>query len=302
MRHYLFSLADHLWEAITRVRGEGSQRFRNGRSPSGDPQFDIDMVAEGAVQEYVRKVGMPVAVYSEGAGLVYFGSHPDHLLIVDPVDGTRPAAAGLEAATISIAAARLTPDPRISDVDHALLREIGTNSQLYWDAGMDTVSAHGYDYPVPAPSRTTDLDRMFWSIEFNGHPSSLLLSTYGHLIDASASTGGVFVFNSATYSISRIITGQMDAYVDIGNRLLRDRPELEAEFRRVGDGHVLHLFPYDIAAAVTLAERAGIVITDGYGEPLGKTRLLDTNPFNQQSCIAASNLVLHGRILGAMRW
>jgi len=143
---------------------------------------------------------------------------------------------------------------------------------------------------------------MFWSIEFNGHPSPLMISTYGHLIDASANTGGLFVFNSASYSISRIITGQLDAYVDIGNRLLRDRPELEPEFRRVGNGHILHLFPYDIAAAVTLAERAGIVVTDGYGEPLGETRLLDVGPANQQSCIAASNPTLHQRLLAAMRW
>lgn len=302
MRQYLFDLADYIRKAITRVRGDGSQRFVEGRSLGGDPQFEIDKVAEDAVQEYVRQVGMPIAVYTEGAGLVCFGRDPDHVLIIDPIDGTRPAAAGLESATISIAAAPLTADPRIADVDHALLSEAGTNAQLYWDVSMDTVAALGYGYPVPAPSRTTDLDRMFWSVEFNGHPSSLMVSTYGHLIDASANTGGLFVFNSASYSISRILTGQLDAYVDIGNRLLRDRPELEPEFRRVGNGHVLHLFPYDIAAAVTLAERAGIVITDGYGEPLGNTRLLDADPTNQQSCVAASNLVLHQRLLRAMRW
>ena len=69
-----------------------------------------------------------------------------------------------------------------------------------------------------------------------------------HLIDRSANPGGVFVFNSASYSISRIITGQLDAYVDIGNRLLKDHPGMRADFERVGNGHVLHLFPYDIGA------------------------------------------------------
>ena len=91
---------------------------------------------------------------------------------------------------------------------------------------------------------------MFWSLEFNGHPAKLMTDAYGHLIDQSANNGGVFVFNSASYSISRIITGQMDAYVDIGNRLLKDDPKLLSDFQQVGNGQVLHLFPYDIAASV----------------------------------------------------
>lgn len=62
------------------------------------------------------------------------------------------------------------------------------------------------------------------------------------------------------FSISRIITGQMDAYVDIGNRVMRDHPETEADFRRVGHGSILHLFPYDIAASVYPARRAGVTI------------------------------------------
>ncbi len=83
-----------------------------------------------------------------------------------------------------------------------------------------------------------------------------MIDAYGHLIDQSANNGGVFVFNSASYSISRIITGQMDAYVDIGNRLLKDDPALLKDFQAVGNGQVLHLFPYDIAASVFLAKKS----------------------------------------------
>lgn len=90
--------------------------------------------------------------------------------------------------------------------------------------------------------------------------------------------------------------------MDVGNRILRERPETEAEFRRVGNGYVLHLFPHDIAAAVFLAERAGVVITDAYGRSLGETLLTVIEPENQRSCIAACTHELHERLLAEIAW
>jgi myo-inositol-1(or 4)-monophosphatase len=143
---------------------------------------------------------------------------------------------------------------------------------------------------------------MFWSIEFNGHPMHLMSHAYQHLVDSSANTGGIFIFNSASFSITRIVTGQLDAYVDIGNRLLRDHPDTEKEFLRVGRGNILHLFPYDIAASVLIARKASLVITDAYGESLDGTLLLDLAPDNQRSCVAASTPELHAALLDTIRW
>ncbi|MCQ8834787.1 inositol monophosphatase family protein [Streptomyces malaysiensis] len=230
------------------------------------------------------------------------GDDPRYVLVIDPIDGTRGAAADLEMACVSIAAARYGPAPSIADIEYAMLKEIKTGNWMYADVHSDGIESGGYPDPVPSVGKTDDLERMFWSLEFNGHPARLMLDAYGHLVDASANRGGVYVFNSASFSISRIITGQMDAYVDIGNRLLRDRPETEADFRRVGHGSILHLFPYDIAASVFLAERAGVVITDAYGAPLGDTLLLEIDPGNQRSCIAACTPRLHEALISEIRW
>jgi myo-inositol-1(or 4)-monophosphatase len=219
--------------------------------------------------------------------------------VIDPIDGTRGAAANLEMACISIAAAPYGPEPTIGDVDHALLKEVKTGRVLYADDNSDLELSSGGGACL---SSTTSLERMFWSAEFNGHPADLMLGAYGHLIDASANTGAFYVFCSASFSLSRIITGQMDAYADVGNRLLRDHPELEPAFRRAGHGSILHLFPYDIAASVYLAERAGVVITDGYGDSLRGTALLDISVQNQRSCIAASTPELHAVLLESIRW
>lgn len=302
MKDYVVRLAASVRAEVLAAQNRLASRLVRGHSPGGDAQFGLDDVAEAAVWKHVVDGGVPVAVYSEDRGLQLHGSAPEYLLVVDPIDGTRPAVAGLESATVSVAVARMSDRPRIADVEHALLMEMRTGAYLYGERRADAVTAHGYDRPVPSLTTTTDLSRMFWSLEFNGHPARLMTDAYGHLIDRSANTGGVFVFNSATYSVSRLLTGQLDAYVDIGNRLLRDDPSLLPEFERAGNGRVLHLFPYDIAAAVFLAEKAGAVITDGYGEPLGDTVLTDLSVANQRSCVAASTSELHRALLEGIRW
>nr|BFE60238.1 bifunctional fructose-bisphosphatase/inositol-phosphate phosphatase [Dactylosporangium thailandense] len=279
------------------------RRSVHGDSPGGDAQFDIDKVAEEAVWEYVwRHAPVPVAVYTEDEGLRTTGPQPEHVLVVDPIDGTRPASAGLEMATVSIAAARMGEGrPTVGDVIAAHVLEIKSGAWFYADThtGLRT---GGHDRPVPCLSPNTDLTRMFWSMELNGHPMRLMCGAYGHLVDASANTGGVFLFNSASYSITRIITGQLDAFVDVGNRILRDHPETEAAFRRVGRGSVLHLFGYDIAASVYLARRAGVVITDAYGDSLDTMPLLALDPASQRSCVAASTPQLHAALLASITW
>ncbi|WP_406513715.1 hypothetical protein OG851_38285 [Streptomyces sp. NBC_00161] len=302
VRHYVTGLAGAVREAVPAARHRAGSRLVRAHSPGGDAQFGLDEVAEAAVWKYVAGHDLPVAVYSEDRGLQYHGADPAHLLVVDPIDGTRPAVAGLESATVSVAVARMSQRPRIADVEPAPLMELHTGAYLYGDLTAPGIIAHGYEHPVPALTRTTDPARMFRSLEFNGHPARLMTEAYGHLIDRSANTGGVFVFNSATWSVSRLLTGQLDAYVDIGNRLLRDDPALLPEFERVGNGRVLHLFPYDIAAAVFLAERDGAVITDGCGQPLGDTVLTDLSITNQRSCVAASTPELHQALLSAVRW
>jgi myo-inositol-1(or 4)-monophosphatase len=302
MKKFLLDLADDVFTTIKNSKGVLKNRLVNGYSDAGDAQFNIDTIAEKAVIDFVSRSGLPLALFTEDEGLLKFGNNPEFILIVDPIDGTRPAAAGLEMSCISIAVARYSDDAKISDIRYAILKELKSGFTLYSDYQCDTIEHFGYSTPVPNLSSTSSLKNMFWTIEFNGHPSMLMINAYGHLIDNSANNGGIFIFNSASYSISRIITGQLDAYVDIGNRLLKDNLNLLDAFESVGNGNVLHLFPYDIAASVYLAEKSGVIITDAYGNSLKDTLLMDLSYQNQQSCIAASNISLHTQLLESIRW
>ncbi|SCF81739.1 Inositol monophosphatase family protein [Streptomyces sp. Ncost-T10-10d] len=54
---------------------------------------------------------------AQNRGLQFHGAAPEFLLVVDPIDGTGPAVAGLESSTVSVAVARMSDRPRIADVE-----------------------------------------------------------------------------------------------------------------------------------------------------------------------------------------
>jgi myo-inositol-1(or 4)-monophosphatase len=137
---------------------------------------------------------------------------------------------------------------------------------------------------------------MFWTYGFRGRPAKLLIEVIADLIDRSSVGGATFDLGSATFDMTRVVTGQLDAYVEPGPRIIDDVPGTREEFERVGGGAVLNNSPYDLAAAVICLEEGGAVVTDAYGESLAAHRLLGSSHEFQMSCVAASNRELHAEI------
>jgi len=287
----LVDLAYAIRGAVLPHLGLLSSRQTLGKACSGDESFAIDEVAERAIVEFIEKRRLDVAYYSEDRGLVEFGA-PEHVLIVDPIDGTRPAMAGFEQCVVSIALAPYDRDARLSDVSFGCILEIKTD-RLY-TATKDSVSIRedGRELPITL-SPNTNPDKMAWSLEIAGRPAETVIGSVAHLIDKSSIRGGFFIYNSTAYSLTRLVTGQLNAVVDVGNRILRERPDARPRFMEAGNGAVMGLFPYDIAAAVLIAKSAGCTVTDAFGNDIGTTRLLDTSEANIQSIVAASNPALH---------
>lgn len=297
MKALLLELARSVREG---VRGfGGAQERRTLRQDPGDPHFEVDELAEALVVEHLKRWPLPVALFSEDRGLLELHARPEWLLIVDPIDGTRPAMAGFESACFSVAVAPYSKCPRFADIREALVMELKTGEYFHADREGWSASRPG----LPARSRRTDVRSMTWSLELTAHPVRRLVQVYGDLIDGSVTLGGVFVFTSSSYSLTRIITGQLDAHVDIGHGILRRRPDTLPEFLHTGRGKVVTLFSYDIAGAAYLLQRAGGVITDAFGEPLDALPLLtDKGVEGQCSLIAAANPTLHQEILSRLRW
>jgi myo-inositol-1(or 4)-monophosphatase len=154
--------------------------------------------------------------------------------------------------------------------------------------------------PAPALSANTDVARMFWAYGLRGRPMRAIAEVIGDLIDASSVGGGTFDLGSATYDLTRIVTGQLDAYVEPGSRIVADVPGIREEFERIGGGAVLNNSPYDLAAAVLICEEAGAVVTDAYGESLASRPILGSGAEFQLSCVAASTNELHETIVRAL--
>jgi len=275
-------------------RGRAHVGADGGRGEGGDVTFAIDERAESLMEEFLAERAPEVAFYSEDRGMVSpAGKDPSLVLIVDPIDGTRPALAGFEAACVSVAAAPLDGEPTMGDVSAGCIVEIKSGARFAAERG-------GGLEPTPSLSPNTQLERMFWAYGLRGRPMRQTAEVLAELIDTSSVGGGTFDLGSATYDMTRIATGQLDAYIEPGPRMVSDLPGMRAEFERVGGGAVLNNSPYDLAAAAICLQEAGAVVSDAYGQPLDSRPLLGSGAEFQISCIAAANPELHAKISAAI--
>lgn len=290
IRDLVRELAAELRAVVLPLLGDHAARGHEGAGEGGDITFSIDETAEQRMEEFLAERAPSVAFYSEDRGMVSpDGDAADWVLVVDPIDGTRPALAGLESSCVSVAAAPLDHEPTMGDVRVGCVLEI--------KSGVEFVAVRGQGVePSGALSGNRRLDRMFWTYGLRGRPARELMEVLAVLIDTSSVGGASFDLGSATFDTTRIVTGQLDAYVEPSPRLIDEVPGVRAEFERVGGGEVLNNSPYDLAAAVLCAEEAGVTVSDAWGKSLDDGLLLGSGHDFQLSCVAACTPELHTEI------
>jgi myo-inositol-1(or 4)-monophosphatase len=294
VRDVVLELATALREEVAPELGSHAGRAHAGAGAGGDVTFAIDERAESFLERFLAERAPDVAFYSEDRGLVAPAGDAEWVLVVDPIDGTRPAMAGFEAACVSVALAPLGDgNPTMGDVQVGCVVEIKSGRAYIAERGKGVE-------PAPALSENTDLSRMFWAYGLRGRPVRRIAEVIGELIDASSVGGGTFDLGSATYDMTRVVTGQLDAYVEPGARLIADVPGMREEFERIGDGAVLNNSPYDLAAVALICEEAGAVVTDAYGQSLAARPVLGSGVEFQLSCVTAATPELHALILAEL--
>jgi myo-inositol-1(or 4)-monophosphatase len=291
----VLELARALRERVAPGLGSVSGRAIARDGAGGDLTFAIDELAENALAELLSELAPRTAFYSEDRGLV---AEPDatHVLVVDPIDGTRPAMAGLESCCVAVALAPLGDGaPTMTDVSVGCVVEIKSGDWFLAvrDRGVSSSRAVSL-------SPASDVSRMFWAYGFRGRPARATVEVLGDLIDASSVGGGTFELGSQAFAMTRLVTGQLDAVIEVGSRLIDDVPGMREQFERVGGGHVLNNSPYDLAAPWLCLREAGGIVTDGWGEPLDRHRLLGAGHDYQMSSISASNPALHAQLVRAV--
>jgi myo-inositol-1(or 4)-monophosphatase len=294
-RQLVLDLATRLRERVLPELGSHAGRASEGEGAGGDVTFAVDALAEDELQEFLETRAPRMAYYSEDRGLVSRGDAID-VLVVDPIDGTRPAMAGLESACVAAALAPLGDGhPTMDDVELGCVVEIKSGDWFLAVRGRGVESSR----PVSL-SPNAEVGSMFWAYGFRGRPVRPTVEVLGDLIDASSVGGGTFELGSQAFAMTRLVTGQLDAVVEVGSRLIDDVPGMLEEFERVGRGEVLNNSPYDLAAPWLCLREAGGVVTDGWGEPLDHHRLLGSGHEYQMSSISASNRRLHAELVHAV--
>ncbi len=298
-REFMIEIANVIRAAIASSVHEAKGREIVGTAPSGDATFEIDRVAEKALLTFLKSARIPIAYYSEDSGYTTFtNTQPQNLLIIDPIDGTRAAKSGFESCAISIASTRIIERPVMADLDNACVAEIVGDRVFYAERGKGTRVTQGEHVKRPKLSKNVSLEHLSWTMTVPGRPAELIFPTAARLIDLSSLKGGFFACNSTSYSITRLITNQLDACVDFANRYYRDIPSLVKDhFINAGRGTVIGVAPYDLAASLLIAQEAGCIVTDAYGKSFDDVLLLDTTVENQRSIIAAGNPELHQKLL-----
>jgi myo-inositol-1(or 4)-monophosphatase len=292
-------VAARVQEAVAPHLGTFDARVKVGDAPGGDATLAIDEVAESVVEQCLEAEG-DIGFYSEDRGLVRYGD-PRAFLVIDPVDGTRPAAAGLESCCVSVAVVPADEHATLGQVSFGVVQELKTGQRFTAErgAGVHIDVAEG-DPPPVALSANTDLGALFWTAGLRGRPSLPMSVVLEELVDRSGMRGGYFDLGSATFNITRIVTGQLDAYVDVGRRVLDTFPQTEGAFLAVGDGNVCTNFPYDVAAAALVLTEAGGVITHADGRPLDDHPAVGSGRAEGLAVLAAASTELHAELLDAL--
>ena len=210
-----------------------------GQGQGGDTTLVIDREAEAAiiaVLDEAHAEGMRFDLISEEVGERSFGGG-GALVIVDPIDGSRNARRGLPEFAVSLA---VTDGPRLSDVRVGLLRHMGT--------GETVVAVRGEGVMVDGqPMRTRDY-RGLWLTVVEGASPRRLTAAMDHLAHASR----IRSLGSLALSIEYVALGRLD-----GLAVLRP-------------GRIV-----DIAAAILIANEAGVIVTDEHGMPLDAVADMD---------------------------
>jgi myo-inositol-1(or 4)-monophosphatase len=299
IRRLALDLALRVRDAVVPSLGDPRARAGVGVAPGGDVTMAIDEIAETVTEQCCLEAG-DIAFYSEDRGYVEIGT-PRAILVIDPIDGTRPAAAGFEACCVSVAVLPASRDATLGDVEFGVVHEIKDGRRFIASRGEGTriERADGTRAPVVL-SQNTELRSMFFAAGVRGRPVVAMAVLLEDLIDDSSMHGGYFDLGSATFDMTRIVTGQLDAYVDAGRYVLDEIPELEPAFRRAGEGRICTNFPYDVAASSLVVAEAGGIVTAPDGGSLAGFPAIGSGDGFGLAVVATASRALHDRVLDAV--
>jgi fructose-1,6-bisphosphatase/inositol monophosphatase family enzyme len=287
-----------------------------GRSSAADTIYKIDTEVDPILESFCHELShkFPIVVVAEGlqddAGnevesRVYPASAKDSdapvRLIFDPIDGTRGIMYDKRPAwALAGVAPNKGPATRLRDIELAVMTELPTSKSGYCDClwALKGQGARGKRVDLRSndslplaisPSRADTINHGFASIT-NFFPGTKLIA--GELTEYLVGNlvGPADVTKATVFEDQYISTGGQFYELLVGHD--RFNADLRPLFYKIqGQPEGLCCHPYDCATWL-IAEEAGIILTDGLGQPLD-------GPFDTTTSIAwaaFANPILRGSI------
>lgn len=163
----LSAIADAVQEAISKIPDSKCRGKTVCMGADGTPTSEIDKVAENAALMYIERNSLPLNILSEEIGYVDNGA--EETLVMDPIDGTSNAIAGVPYFTISLAVGR----DRLSDIRLGYLRNPATGDEIYAEKGKGA-----FKNGCPIHVREPDMNDLFMMIYMgsSAHPDAFALA------------------------------------------------------------------------------------------------------------------------------
>lgn len=163
----LSGIADAVQAAIEKIPNSKCRGETVCMGADGTPTSEIDKVAENAALMHIQSNHIPLNVLSEEIG--YIDNGAEETLVMDPIDGTSNAIAGIPYFTISLAVGKSS----LSDIRLGYLRNPITGDEYAAEKGKGA-----YKNGCRVHVREADLDDLFVMIYMgNGaHPDAFALA------------------------------------------------------------------------------------------------------------------------------
>ena len=237
-----------------------------GIGAGGDPIKQIDLTAENAIINTLKKHKISFTLISEESGVKEYGKTPyKHYVTADPIDGTTNLMRGIPFYATSIA---ISTKPTLNTIHTALVTDLFHGVTYTAQKGE---GAYRENKKI-APSKETSLEKAVIGMDINTYKIQQIIPKLTSLIQK---TKHIRHFGANALELCYVADGTTDAFIDIRGKLRTT----------------------DMAAAWLITEEAGAKMTTPEGKPLN----IKLDPKQNVTFIAAANQKIHRTILNLIK-
>ncbi len=237
-----------------------------GIGAGGDPIKQVDLAAENAIINIIKKHKISFTLISEESGIKEYGETPhEHFVTADPIDGTTNLIRGIPFYATSIA---VSTKPTLNAIHTALVADL-THGVTYTAQKGEGACRNNQKI---TPSKTTSLKEAVIGIDLNTYKIPQIAPQLTGLIQE---TKHIRHLGANALELCYVADGTTDAFIDIRGKLRTT----------------------DMAAAWLIVNEAGAKITTPEGKPLN----IKLDPKQKVAFIAAANKKIYKTILNLIK-